>query len=228
MRLAIFDLDDTLIDGDSASLFCRFLVEQGLAGPDLLAAEAQLMQDYACGALDMAAYIRLMTAPIEHLTPGELNALTGRFVSDRIVHRHYPQARRCLQAHREAGDICLIISATAEFIVRPVAERLQVEHVLAIDLERDSLGRLSGGISGIPSFREGKVLRLQAWLSERGQSPEELLFYSDSSNDLPLLEWADRPHVVNPDPKLSVLARQRGWPVLHWMRANDFQTPKTH
>ncbi|GAA0783912.1 HAD family hydrolase [Marinobacterium sediminicola] len=228
MRLAIFDLDDTLIDGDSASLFCRFLVEQGLADVELLAQEARLMRDYANGSLDMAAYIRLMTAPIRQMKPDELEALTHRFVCNQIVHRHYPQARQRLQEHREAGDLCLIVSATAEFIVRPVADTLAVEHVLAIELERDAQGCLSGKIKGIPSFREGKVQRLQDWLSELGQTPEELLFYSDSSNDLPLLEWADRPHVVNPDPKLSALARQRGWPVLHWMRANDSQSPKTH
>ncbi|MBP0048330.1 HAD-IB family hydrolase [Marinobacterium sp. AK62] len=218
MKLAIFDLDETLVGGDTASLFCAYLVEQGLAGPELLVQEAELMQAYARGTLDMAAYIRVMTAPVRHLSAESLQQQVDDFVCNRVLPRHFPQARERLDAHRRSGDCCIIISATADFIVHRVAAALDVPHALAIDLSRTPDGRLDGGILGTPSFREGKVQRLENWLQGQPLAISETLFYSDSRNDLPLLEHCDKPHVVNPDPELSRLARTRGWPILHWMR----------
>jgi HAD superfamily hydrolase (TIGR01490 family) len=225
MRLAIFDLDDTLIDGDSASLFCRYLVDRRIAGPELLHQEAELMHAYNHGVMNMADYIALTTAPLRALSAEMLNALAADFVHSRILPLHYPQARRQLQAHRAAGDRCLIISATADFIVRHAAAALGVADALAIDLERDARGCLTGRIEGTPSFREGKVVRLRQWLAQVDQSFSGFSFYSDSSNDLPLLEFVDRPHAVNPDPRLGALARTRNWPVLHWMRATETFKP---
>ena len=225
MALAIFDLDDTLIDGDSASLFCRYLVEQRLSGPELLSQEAELMQTYRHGVLDMAAYIRLTTAPLRNLPPEALRQLSEDFVARCVRPRHFAQAQKRIQEHRDAGDLCLVISATADFIVQPAARALGIEQALAIELERDQAGFLTGHIQGIPSFREGKVKRLQRWLQSRQEAVSQTLFYSDSSNDLPLLEFVDRPHAVNPDPGLAALARQRDWPVLHWMRATETTNP---
>lgn len=225
MRLAIFDLDDTLIDGDSASLFCRYLVEQRLSGPELLSQEAELMQTYRHGVLDMAAYIRLTTAPLRNLPPEALRQLSEDFVARCVRPRHFAQAQKRIQQHRQAGDLCLVISATADFIVQPAAQALGIEQALAIELERDQAGFLTGHIQGIPSFREGQ-----------GQTPPALAPVTPGSRlPNPVLQRFQQRSaaagVCRPPARGQSRSRtcgpgrQRDWPVLHWMRATETTNP---
>ncbi|MBS97212.1 MAG: HAD-IB family hydrolase [Oceanospirillaceae bacterium] len=221
MSLAIFDLDETLIRGDTASLFCRFMVDTGLADGTFVDREQELMQRYADETLSMPEYVAFMLKPLRQLDVDQVNALMPRFVDDCIAHRIYPQAHSLIAHQRAVGRHPLIISATPEFLVRAVARALAVDDVLAINLEVDESQRYSGAIQGIPTYREGKVHRLLDWLKETGHTLENARFYSDSINDLPLLECVEYPFCANPDPRLTAVARQRGWPVMHW---NDIES----
>lgn len=227
MTLAIFDLDETLLCGDSASLFCRFLADSGLADADFLVREQALMQRYACGSLSMPDYVAFLLQPLQRLSTAEIDALLPDFVSRYIEPRIYPQARTLLAELRAQGQLPLIISATPAFIVRAVAQALGVQELLAIELETSAGGYYSGAIAGIPSYREGKVIRLQQWLAERDEPLEGAAFYTDSINDLPLLERVDRPIATNPDPRLTQIANARGWPLLRWQAPTLPEAPLT-
>lgn len=217
MPLAIFDLDETLVSGDCSSRFCDYLQRAGLVdGNDFIQRERELMDDYRHQRLSMDDYIEFLLAPLAGLTVSQIDALMPAFVERWIRPRIYPQALTTLMQHRRAGDRILIISASAEFIVRAVAEDLGVDDVLAIDLEQTDAQHYSGRISGIPSYREGKVQRLQQWISQQGESLVGATFYSDSINDRPLMEQVDHPVATNPDPLLAELAHQRGWKLVDW------------
>ncbi|WP_421869090.1 HAD family hydrolase [Motiliproteus sp.] len=224
MPLAIFDLDETLVSGDCSSRFCEYLQRTGLVeGNDFIQRERELMDDYHHQRLSMADYIEFLLAPLAGLSVTQVDALMPAFVERWIRPRIYPQALSTLMEHRRAGDRILIISASAEFIVRAVAQDLGVDDVLAIDLEQTDQQRYDGRIRGIPSYREGKVQRLQQWISQQGESLAGATFYSDSINDRPLMELVDHPVATNPDPLLAELACQRGWAVLDW---TQLQQPK--
>ena len=221
MALAIFDLDETLLAGDSASLFCRFLVEQGYAGAEFVAGDQQFSEQYSAGTLDMHEYVRFQLAPLEHLDQQQIDALMPEFVANYLAPRIYSEARELLADYQARGFRVVIISATAAFIVRAVARDLGVADVLAIELEDGPLRSTqqpgySGEIAGVASFREGKIIRLKAWLEEQGEAMEGAYFYSDSMNDLPLLEWVEHPVATNPDNSLSELAASRGWQLIRW------------
>lgn len=216
MALAIFDLDDTLIHGDCASLWTEEMVRQGWAdGESFIAHEQELMRQYAAGTLSMEDYMAFTLSPLVGRSSEEVAFIVEPFVEDVIEPLFYSDACRCLASHREAGNRLLVISASAHFLVSAIAARLGIEEVLAIDPElRDGL--YTGRTQGVLTYREGKVTRLQQWLAEQGESLAGASFYSDSRNDLPLLQQVDKPHVVNPDPTLRAHAEQAGWPVLHW------------
>lgn len=216
MALAIFDLDETLIGGDCASLWAREMVKLGWADSDsFIAREQELMRQYSAGELAMEDYMAFTLSPLVGRTAVEVAHVVEPFVEDVIEPIFYSAATRCLANHRAAGDRILIISASAHFLVSAIAARLKVEDVLAIDIEEQH-ATYSGRTRGVLTYREGKVSRLQAWLEEQGESLDGAYFYSDSHNDLPLLQRVDQPHVVNPDPTLREHAEQAGWPILHW------------
>jgi HAD superfamily hydrolase (TIGR01490 family) len=216
MALAIFDLDETLIGGDCASLWTQEMVKLGWADADnFIAHEQELMRQYAAGELAMEDYMAFTLSPLVGRTPEEVAHVVEPFVEDVIEPIFYSDATRCLANHRAAGDRLLVISASAHFLVSAVAARLKIEEVLAIDLDVQH-GHYSGLTQGVLTYREGKVTRLRDWLQEHGEVLDGAYFYSDSRNDLPLLQLVDKPYVVNPDPTLLHHAQQASWPVLSW------------
>ena len=216
MALAIFDLDETLINGDCASLWTQEMVKLGWAdGESFIAHEQELMRQYAAGTLARKDYMAFTLSPMVGRTPEEVGHVVEPFVEDVIEPIFYSVASRTLAAHRAAGDRLLVISASAHFLVSAIAERFGIDEVLAIDLELQH-GFYSGRTQGVLTYREGKVTRLHAWLAEQNESLAGASFYSDSRNDLPLLQRVDRPFAVNPDPTLRAHAEQAGWPILSW------------
>ncbi|MDG9928458.1 MULTISPECIES: HAD-IB family hydrolase [unclassified Pseudomonas] len=216
MALAIFDLDETLIHGDCASLWAQHMADiQWVDRDSFVPREQELMALYSRGELAMEDYMAFTLAPLVGRTPEEVEFIVGPFVEDVIEPIIFSDAMRCLAAHRAAGDRLLIVSASAHFLVSAIAERLGVAEVLAIDCELQ-YGGYSGNLSGVPTYREGKVTRLRAWLESEGESLDGAHFYSDSHNDLPLLQLVPHPHTVNPDPTLRAHAEQAGWDILHW------------
>ncbi|MDI3324268.1 HAD family hydrolase [Pontibacterium granulatum] len=216
MALAIFDLDETLVAGDSASLFCSYLQDRGLVDEDYIRRDALMMELYNNEQLSMNEYVEFLVEPVLGLHSDEIDALLPDYVSSYVCPRIYPQGRVLLQALKAQGHRPLIISATVTFIVKAVAHELGVEDVLAIDLVKNYDGYYTGAIDGIPSFREGKVQRLAIWCEEQNENLTDALFHSDSINDLALLEQVPNPVATNPDTKLSEIASQRGWNTLNW------------
>lgn len=216
MALAIFDLDDTLIDGDCASLWSAHMADLGWVDRDsFLARDHELMTLYAEGKLAMEDYMAFSLSPLVGRTAEEVASVVEPFVEDVIEPIIHSDAMRCLAGHRQAGDRLLIVSASAHFLVSAIGERLGVEEVLAIDLAEEH-GHYSGKTRGVLTYRDGKVTRLNAWLAEHGERLDGAYFYSDSRNDLPLLGMVDNPRVVNPDLVLRAHAEQAGWPILAW------------
>jgi HAD superfamily hydrolase (TIGR01490 family) len=217
MKLAIFDLDETLIAGDSASLWLAFMVRRKLAPADILEQEHQLMAAYYQGRMDMDAYMALTLAPIRNWQPRDLAPLVGEFIEQEILPLVYPEARARLDWHRSRGHEVVIISATGEHLVKPIARALGVNHAIGIMLEHGD-GVYTGRPHGVYSYQQGKLIRLQEWLKQQALSPTHSYGYSDSLNDLPLLEYVDRAAVINGNAILSRIATERGWEQLRWYR----------
>ncbi len=218
-RLTLFDLDGTLLPTDSDHAFGSFLVRMGWA--DAVAhqqANDRFYADYLAGRLDMADYIAFTTAPWRDRAAAELAALTERFLAEVARPALHPAALELVQHHRAAGDLIAIVTATNEFVTRPIADLFGIEHLIATELARDGSGRITGAIHGTPAFQAGKIARVHAWLAAQDlqwADFERSTFYSDSTNDLPLLEHVSHPVVTNPVPALAAIAAERGWPVLH-------------
>lgn len=215
MILAIFDLDETLIAGDSASLWLEFMVRRKLANADILREEQELMSAYYQGGMDMSAYMALTLAPIRYWQPQDLIPLVEEFVHQDIVPRVYPEARERLAWHQAQGHTVVIVSATGEHLVTPIARALGVEHAIGILLDHNE-GGYTGRTRGVYSYQEGKLARLHDWLHAQRLVPSLRYAYSDSLNDFPLLEYADHASVVNGDQHLCAIAQQRGWELLDW------------
>lgn len=214
MPLAIFDLDNTLIAGDSDYLWGRYLIERGVVdGEAYEAANRQFYEDYREGRLDIAAFLRFALRPLREHAREDLLAWRAEFVERFIEPIMLPAAAELIARHRDAGDTPVIVTATNAFVTAPIAERLGIAHLIATEPELVD-GRYTGEVVGVPAFRDGKVERLRAWLGERGESLAGSHFYSDSINDVPLLEQVDHPVAVDPDERLSALAAERGWPIL--------------
>jgi HAD superfamily hydrolase (TIGR01490 family) len=212
MNLAVFDLDHTLLAGDSDHLWGEFLVELGVVdGPWYRSENERFYQEYRAGTLDMDAYLAFALKPLADHDPADLRAWRQRFVTGKIEPIVAAGAPALLERHRAQGDTLLITTATNRFVTEPIAELLGVPHLLATDPELQG-GRYTGRVSGTPNFRAGKVTRLRAWLGAR--TPTRITAYSDSLNDLPLLELAHQPVAVDPDPVLRAEAERRGWPVI--------------
>ncbi len=214
MALAIFDLDNTLLAGDSDHLWGQFLVAQGLEdGTEFARTNDAFYRDYQEGNLDIDAFLRFSLRPLRDHPPELLESLRARFVRECIAPLMLPAARELVDRHRAAGDTLLIITASNTFITAPTAALFGVPHLIATDPEVHE-GRFTGAVSGIPSFQAGKVARLEVWLAAQGESLAGSSFYSDSHNDLPLLERVDRPVAVDPDAVLREAALARGWDIL--------------
>ena len=214
VSLAIFDLDNTLISIDSDHAWGEFLLEQGAVDPVAYReANDRFMADYQAGTLDMAEFLAVALKPLVDNTPEQLAAWHQQFMASKIEPHILPKGEELLARHRTRGDTLLIITATNRFITAPIAERLGVDHLIAVEPERID-GRYTGRVQGVPSYREGKVTRLQQWLAEQELTMEGAWFYSDSHNDLPLLEEVDHPVAVDPDDTLRETADERGWKVI--------------
>lgn len=214
VSLAIFDLDNTLLSTDSDHAWGEFLLEQGAVDPVAYReANERFMADYNAGTLDMAAFLEMALKPLADNSPEQLSAWHQQFMISKIEPHILPKAEELLARHRTRGDTLLIITATNRFITAPIAERLGVDHLIAVNPEVKE-GRYTGRVSGIPSYREGKVTRLQQWLEDQNMSMEGAWFYSDSHNDLPLLENVEHPVAVDPDDTLRKVAEERQWRIM--------------
>jgi HAD superfamily hydrolase (TIGR01490 family) len=217
MRLALFDLDNTLLGGDSDYEWGQFLVDRGVL--DRATYEAQNLayyEQYAAGTLDIHEYLGFALRPLAAHEPAELARWHGEFMRERIAPMIGAAARALVRGHLGAGDLCAIVTATNSFVTAPIAREFGVAHLIATEPESRH-GRFTGRVAGTPCFREGKVRRLDEWLAARGQRTSDFSqssCYSDSHNDLPLLERVTRPVAVDPDAQLAALARSRGWEVI--------------
>lgn len=215
MRLALFDLDNTLLAGDSDHAWGSFLADIGAVdAATYTRANDAFYAQYLDGTLDIREFCRFVFQPLARNPLNTLERWREEFLREKIRPMIAPGAAELLERHRRSGDTLLIITATNSFVTRPIAEMLGVHELLATEPEfRD--GRYTGELSGTPCFQEGKILRLQEWLRARGQPGETMAnarFYSDSRNDIPLLEAVGEPVAVDADPALTAHARDRGWP----------------
>jgi HAD superfamily hydrolase (TIGR01490 family) len=215
VSLAIFDLDNTLLRGDSDHAWGEFLVEQGAVDRERFAADNdRYYAAYLAGTLDIYEFLEQhQLRPLAEHDRATLERWRAEFMRRKIAPLILPAARALLDEHRARGDTLLIITATNSFITTPIAAALGVPHLIATEPE-ERAGRFTGKVAGVPSYREGKVTRLTSWLNDRHESLDNSWFYSDSHNDLPLLNLVAHPVAVNPDDTLADYARTRGWPVL--------------
>jgi HAD superfamily hydrolase (TIGR01490 family) len=212
VNLAIFDLDNTLLAGDSDYLWGQFLVENGLVDGEFYQRENQRFYDeYKSGNLDIFEFLRFSLRPLVENDLNKLLNLRMQFINKIIQPLILPTAQLLLQKHRNQNHILLIITATNHFVTAPIAKTLGIENLIATDPEIIN-DRYTGKVSGIPSFREGKVKRLEAWLEQNGYNLASSWFYSDSHNDLPLLEMVTHPVAVDADETLKQHAETKGWP----------------
>lgn len=218
MNLALFDLDGTLLPGDSDHAFGQFMVDIGWADGDSWRLRNDMFYaQYQAGTLVLADYVDFATSVWRSRPVAEAVAAHQRFMREVVSPMIRPSAQALVQGHQAAGDLVAVVTATNEFVTRPIAAAFGVGHLLAVDLEREDNGAFTGRISGVPTFREGKVQRVSAWLAGLGHDWadfDDVLFYSDSTNDLPLLERVSTPVATNPTPALEAIARERGWRVL--------------
>lgn len=219
MNLTLFDLDGTLIDIDSDHAFGEFMVAIGWADREAFQRRNDAFyEDYQAARLDIDAYIDFATAPWRDRPEVEALAMRERFMRE-VMHPTIDARALALVRHHQAeGDVVAIVTATNEFITRPIADALGVADLIAVELARDDNGGVTGALRGVPSFREGKVARVEQWLAGLGRRHADftrVTVYSDSTNDLPLLEWATHPVATNPGLDLAAIARERGWPLLN-------------
>jgi HAD superfamily hydrolase (TIGR01490 family) len=218
MKLTLFDLDGTLLPTDSDHAFGEFLVRLGWAdGEGWRARNDAFYTLYLEGRLDLKAYVEFATSAWRGRPMAEAEAARAQFMREMIDPALRPEALALVRAHQAAGDLVAIVTATNEFVTRPIADAFGVEHLLAVELARDDNGSVTGEIRGVPTFREGKIVRVEGWLAEQGRrwaDFEDVVFYSDSTNDLPLLDRVQTPVATNPSPALLQIAQQRGWRVL--------------
>ena len=214
MTLAIFDLDNTLIAGDSDHSWGEFLVEKELVDANhYRSANDAFYEAYKNGTLDIRSYLEFSLAPLTQHSMAKLTQLHREFMASHIKPMMLPKAQALLAEHRARGDYLLIITATNGFVTRPIGEHLGVDDLLATDPEIVN-GSYTGRFTGTPCFQAGKVTRLHEWLGQHEQSLDGAFFYSDSINDLPLLEAVANPVAVNPDERLQAIAHERNWKIM--------------
>ena len=213
--LALFDLDNTLLAGDSDFEWAQFLIDRGVLDREVYEARNQTFYDqYKAGTLDIHEFLDFQLKPLSRHPRQVLDAWHAQFMAERIAPMMRDSARALVERH--LGEVRVIITATNSFVTAPIARAFGIEHLIATDPEIHD-GEFTGGVCGTPCFREGKVARLEGWLAARGQSLKSIIkstFYSDSHNDLPLLEQVSHPIAVDPDAALRAHATARGWPVI--------------
>lgn len=213
MTLAIFDLDETLISIDSDHAWGEFIVHKGLVDPiQYRHSNDAYYQQYKQGKLDVDAYLLFACEILTQYPMKQLMEVRREFVEERIKPAILPKAVDLIESHRQQGDCLLVITATLQFVTEPIVELFSIPNLIAPIPELKN-NQYTGKITGIPSYQEGKLIRLREWLKDRPYELAESCFYSDSINDIPLLESVGTPIVVDPDPKLLEEARERGWKV---------------
>lgn len=218
MKLALFDLDNTLLNGDSDFEWSQFLIRIGVLDRELFEAKnLAFYEHYKAGTLDINEFLDFQLKPLSRHARKTLDAWHEQFMQESVQPMITQPSRALVEGHRAAGDICVIITATNSFVTAPIAREFGIEHLIATEPEHKD-GEFTGRVAGVPSFREGKITRLDSWLSERGwtlDSFDDSIFYSDSLNDLPLLCKVKRPVAANPDDTLRAHAEQHGWPIVN-------------
>ncbi len=217
MSLAIFDLDNTLIGGDSDYLWGEFLCDEGIIS-DRQSFEKQndyFYQQYELGSLDIYAWAEFSFEILSHYSIDELEAFHLKFMAQKIEPIFLEKAQDCINIHKENGDTVLVITASNTFVTAPIVKRYGINHLIATEPEIVS-GRYTGKVSGIPCFKSGKIENLMPWLERNGESLKDSTFYSDSHNDILLLELVENAVVVNADAKLTLIARKKGWKIVDW------------
>lgn len=222
-RLALFDLDHTLIPMDSDHGWGEFSMAIGWCDRETFGRRNdEFFAHYQAGTLNVPDYVRFATEAIVQRGAEAAHAAHARFMQTVIRPAMRSQAMALVQSHLDAGDSVVITSATNEFVTRPIAQAFGVQELIATELERDASGWFTGAVKGLPNMREGKVTRMDAWLAARNLSWDtvDATFYSDSMNDVPLLERVNHPVATNPEPRLRALAQERGWRVLDLFTEN--------
>ena len=214
MTLAIFDLDNTLLGGDSDYLWGEYLIEQGIVDELTYRQENdRFYNEYKAGTLNILEFLEFSLEPLTRHDMATLDQLRRQYIAEKIDSILLPASMELLERHRARNHTLLIITATNRFVTEPIAKLLGVEHLLATDPEVLN-DRYTGRVAGTPCFREGKVTRLRQWLSLHGQNLQDSWFYSDSHNDLSLLELVTNPVVVDPDETLTWHAQQKNWRII--------------
>jgi HAD superfamily hydrolase (TIGR01490 family) len=214
MSLAIFDLDNTLLRGDSDHAWGRFLIENHIVdGTKYERENERYYAQYQAGTLDILEFLAFALRPLSRHDRATLDGWHRQYMRDKILPMITPAARALVEKHRGQGDTLVIITATNRFVTAPIAREFNIDHLIATEPEEHN-GRYTGKITGTPCYREGKVMHLKSWMPPHRQTLKGSWFYSDSHNDLPLLSIVDHPVAVDPDETLSSEARQRGWQVL--------------
>lgn len=214
MTLAIFDLDNTLLRGDSDYEWGRFLVQQGAVDNEVYEeANQRFYDDYKAGRLDIYGFLKFALKPLADNPVEQLNEWHRQFMRDQGLNMITPAARALVDKHRQRGDTLLVITATNRFVTEPIVREFGIDNLLATEPEFVN-GRFTGEVAGTPCFQQGKVERLHHWLDQHGESLDGSWFYTDSHNDLPLLREVTHPVAVNPDTQLRAEAEKLGWPVI--------------
>ncbi|MEK7206713.1 MAG: HAD family hydrolase [Pseudomonadota bacterium] len=214
MSLAIFDLDNTLLRGDSDHAWGQFLIENHIVdGPEYERENERYYAQYQAGTLDIMEFLAFALHPLSLHDRATLDAWHQQYMKTKVLPMITPEARALVEEHRTRGDTLLIITATNRFVTDPIAREFNIPYLIATEPEeRDD--RFTGKVAGTPCYREGKVVRLKSWMAEHNQSLKDSCFYSDSHNDLPLLQLVPHPVAVNPDAVLQREALARGWPIV--------------
>ena len=217
MRLALFDLDNTLLNGDSDFEWAQFLIEQGVLDRELFEAKnLAFYEQYKAGTLDIHEFLDFQLKPLSRHSRRELDKWHAEFMRQKVRGMMTVPAQELVARHQAAGDVCVIITATNSFVTAPIAREFGIEHLIATEPEQLE-GEFTGRVADVPCFREGKITRLENWMAQRGWnwgSFSDTWFYSDSLNDLPLLAKVKNPVAVDPDATLRVHAGQHGWRII--------------
>ena len=217
MNLALFDLDNTLLNGDSDFEWSQFLIRIGVLDRELFeGGNLAFYEQYEAGTRDIHEFLDFQLKPLSRHSRKTLDAWHQQFMRESVLPMITPQSRELVQRHRAAGDICAIITATNSFVTAPIAREFGVEHLIATD-PKNRVGEFSGKGADVAGFREGKITRLENWLAERGWNLDSFVdstFYSDSLNDLPLLRKVKHPVAAKPDETLRAHAERHGWRII--------------
>lgn len=218
MNLALFDLDNTLLNGDSDFEWSQFLIRIGILDRELFEVKNQAFYDqYKAGTLDIHEFLDFQLKPLSRHSRKTLDDWHAQFMRESVMPMIEQPALDLVQQHRQAGDVCVIITATNSFVTAPIAREFGIENLIATEPEHRD-GEFTGRVADVPCFREGKITRLNNWLAGRGwtlDSFAQSTFYSDSLNDLPLMSRVKHPVAANPDETLRRHAEQHGWPIIH-------------